>query len=126
MAKKRLPLEINAVDFSAFVNRTAYSISYEDRIGPNRGFMLDGTETSDLIKRKAVIEWPLNDLPSDKLAQILTICEDEYVAVKFFDTKINAPRISVFMPNISPASCNIITQSGTYWFTGQVLTLRER
>lgn len=126
MGRPRIPLEINAVDFTADANRTAYSVVYEDRIGPNSGFMLDGTETGDLLKRKAVITWPLNDLTSDRLSRIMLICEDEYVAVKFFDPRINGVRSSVFKPNISAATCNNVTPRGVYWFTGQVLTLRER
>ena len=126
MKRKRLPLKINAVDFTEYAHRTAYTVVYEDRIGPNSGLLLDGTETGSLLARKAVITWPLNDLTGDKLAKLLTLCEDEFVAVEFWDPKRNSVRSGVFRPNVSAATCNNITAAGVYWFTGQVLTLRER
>lgn len=125
MAKKRLPLVINAVDFSEFVNRTGYTVGYENRLGPNGGFMTDGTETVDLRSRKAVIQWTLNDLTSDKLALLMDVCSEAAVAVKFFDPKINATRSGMFTPSISAGRCNNIT-ADRIWFVGQILTLREK
>ena len=126
MKRKRLPLKINAVDFTEYAHRTSYTVAYEDRIGPNSGLMLDGTETGALLARKAVITWPLNDLTGDQLARILTVCTDEFVAVEFLDPKTNSLRRGVFKANVSAATCNNITADGIYWYTGQVLTLRER
>ena len=122
----RLPLLLNGVDFSTYANKNGYSIRYEDRMGPCSGQLQDGTEIYDLQARKAVVTWSLNDLPGDKLAEVLQICEERYVAVTVLDTKLNAPRSMVCIPTVGEQKMLLTTQEGVRWFTGQILTLRER
>ena len=122
----RPTLYINSVDFSAYAHKRGYEIEYESREGKNSGLLQDGTQVVDLLARKPVITWTLNDLPSDKLAQLLTICEDRYVSVTYFDARSNADATGVFYPTISKQSLVLTTPGGVKWFTGLVLTLRAR
>lgn len=126
MTNKRPPLVINAVDFSEYANLYGYSVGYEDRVGPNAGQMLDGTEVVDLVARKSSITWKMNDLPGDKFALLLSVCSDEYVAVKFWDPKTNAERIGIFSANVSMAENSGVYRGGEWWYRGIELTLRER
>lgn len=122
----RPTLIINAVDFTAYAHKRGYSIEYESREGQNGGVLQDGTLVVDLLARKPVITWALNDLTSDKLAQLLTICEDRYVSVTYFDTRKNADATAVFHPNVSPQVFALTTPQGVKWFKELVLTLRAR
>lgn len=121
----RLPLYINAIDFSKAAQKYGYSVYYEDRVGPNSGNMLSGDSTYDLLDRRAVITWILNDLQSATLSQLMTVCNDKYVSVTFFDPRIDKDRTSVFAPTITGLGINML-QSGVKWFGGGVLTLKEK
>lgn len=121
----RLPLYINAIDFSKAAHKYGYAVQYEDRTGPNTGNMLSGDSTYDLLDRKAVITWQLNDLPSATLSQLMTVCRDKYVSVTFFDPMLDRDRTGVFAPTITGLGINML-QGGVKWFGGGVLTLKEK
>ena len=123
---KRLPLTINGVDFTEAASRREYSITYEERTGPNGGQMLNGDLYIDLVARRPVITWPLNALWSDELAALQkAVYWSTYVPVTYFDTTANAVMTGWFHGSISEQKVGLISERGTM-FHGPTLTLRSR
>lgn len=121
----RLPFTVDGVDFSARINRFAYSVGYEKREGSLGGMMLDGTETVDVRAYKAVVTVSTNGMRSEELAQLLTALLKPYVQLQFFDTRINDTRTATFIPYVSPAPLGFVASDRKVFDTFQI-TLRER
>lgn len=121
----RLPFTVDGVDFSARINRFAYSVGYEKREGSLGGMMLDGTETVDVRAYKAVVTVSTNGMQSEELAQLLTALLKPYVQLQFFDTRINDTRTATFIPDVSPAPLGFVASDRKVFDTFQI-TLRER
>ena len=121
----RLPFTVDGVDFSARINRFAYSVGYEKREGSLGGMMLDGTETVDVRAYKAVDTVSTNGMRSEELAQLLTALLKPYVQLQFFDTRINDTRTATFIPYVSPAPLGFVASDRKVFDTFQI-TLRER
>lgn len=121
----RLPFTVDGVDFSARINRFAYSVGYEKREGSLGGMMLDGTETVDVRAYKAVVTVSTNGMRSEELAQLLTALLKPYVQLQFFDTRINDTRTATFIPDVSPAPLGFVASGRKVFDTFQI-TLRER
>lgn len=121
----RLPFTVDGVDFSARINRFAYSVGYEKREGSLGGMMLDGTETVDVRAYKAVVTVSTNGMRSEELAQLLTALLKPYVQLQFFDTRINDTRTATFIPDVSPAPLGFVASGHKVFDTFQI-TLRER
>lgn len=125
--KQRLPWILDGEDFSAYINRRGYSVFYEKREGINGGMMLDGSLTVDVLAWKAVLQLPVNGLPADKMAKLVTACTKPYINVEYFDLRTNAQRTGVpFIPTLSEGSLSLINGEGTQWYYGAVLTLQEK
>ena len=125
--KQRLPWIIDGEDFSAFIHRRGYSVYYEKREGINGGMMLDGSITVDILAYKAVLQLPVNGLPAEKMAKLVTACTKPYVSVDYFDLRTNAQRSGIsFIPSMSEGVLSLINGEGTQWYAGAVLTLQER
>lgn len=122
----RPTLFINGTDYSTYASKYGYTINYTERNGPNGGILQSGVQMTDLLRRAPVITWVLNDLPQQKLSDLLTVCEDNYVSVTYFDTRSNQDKTGMFHPNISQQSLALTTPGGVKWFTGMVLTLTAR
>lgn len=121
----RLPFTVDGVDFSARINRFAYSVGYEKREGSLGGMMLDGTETVDVRAYKAVVTVSTNGMRSEELAQLLTALLKPYVQLQFFDTRINDTRTATFIPDVSPAPLGFVASDRKVFDTFKI-TLRER
>lgn len=122
----RMPLYINALDFSRMANKYGYTVGYALKNGPNGGDMQDGTEVIDRREVMANIVWKMNDIPTDELSRLLQVCTaDPYLSVQYFEPRINGPRTSIFTAEIGPQQVLLYTGSGPVWFNGPVLTLRE-
>lgn len=121
----RLPFTVDGVDFSARINRFAYSVGYEKREGSLGGMMLDGTETVDVRAYKAVVTVSTNGMRSEELAQLLTALLKPYVQLQFFDTRINDTRTATFIPDVSAAPLGFVASDRKVFDTFQI-TLRER
>ena len=113
------------MDFSARINRFAYSVGYEKREGSLGGMMLDGTETVDVRAYKAVVTVSTNGMRSEELAQLLTALLKPYVQLQFFDTRINDTRTATFIPDVSAAPLGFVASDRKVFDTFQI-TLRER
>lgn len=126
MARPRLPLVINGIDFSEAANRTGYSIQYEERMGDNGFLALSGDQELDILAYKPIITWPLNALWSDELAQLKTaIRSATFVPVSYFDTDTNQTKTAYFHGSISQESVPLVSSRG-YMLSGMTLTLRAR
>lgn len=121
----RLPFTVDGVDFSARINRFAYSVGYEKREGNLGGMMLDGTETVDVRAYKAVVTVSTNGMTSDELAMLLMALLKPYVQLLFFDTRINATRTAEFIPDVSTAPLGFATTDRKVFDTFGI-SLRER
>ena len=122
----RLPLTINAEDFSALANKYGYSIGYVLKNGPNGGEMEDGSEVIDRRAVMASIAWQMNDMPSADLNRLLSIClKDPLLSVYYFDPRTNKARTSVFTAEVGVSNVLLYTLDGARWFKGPLLTLRE-
>ena len=126
MAKPRLPLIINGVDFSEAANRTAYRIFYEERTGNNYFLALSGDEDLDILASKPIITWPLNALWSDEMAQLKTAINSSiYVPVSYFDTNTGTEQSGYFHGSISEEPIPLVSERGIMLY-GMTLTLRSR
>ena len=122
----RLPLFINAMDFSAMANKYGYAVGYTLKNGPNGGQMEDGTEIIDRREVMTTIVWKMNDIPSGELSQLLGVClKDPYLSVYYFEPRTNGTRTSVFTAEVGQQQVLLYTPEGAVWFGGPVLTLRE-
>lgn len=123
---KRMPLHINAIDFSSIANKYGYTVGYILKNGPNGGDMQNGTEIIDRREVMANIVWKINDIPADELSRLLQVCTvDPYLSVQYFDPRLNGTRTSVFTAEIGQQQVLLYTGTGPVWFSGPVLTLRE-
>lgn len=126
MAQRRLPLVINGTDFSQAVNRTGYSVYYEERTGNNSFLALSGDEDLDILAYKPVITWPLNALWSDEMAQLKrAIRASTYVPVSYFDTDTGTEQTAYFHGTIDREPAQLVTERGIMFY-GATLTLRAR
>lgn len=126
MAQRRLPLTINGIDFSQAVNRTGYSVYYEERTGRNAFLSLAGTEDLDILAKKPVITWSLNALWSDELSQLQNAIDaSDYVPVSYFDTKSNTEQTAYFHGTISQQPAQLVAERGIMFY-GATLTLKAR
>lgn len=122
----RLPLIINALDFTTTANMYGYTQGWILKNGPNGGEMEDGSEVIDRRGYVTAIAWRMNDLPSSELSPLLKVClRDAYLSTYFYDLEEDAARTSVFTAEISEAGVLLYTEDGAVWLAGPVLTLRE-
>lgn len=124
--KARLPLIIDGTEFSPMFNRYQYTVGYIPQTGENGGIMLDGSETVDVLKWKAVLTLPANDLKAEDLSRLLSACAQTYLAVTYFDTRTNQERQALFIPEIGESRFAMMTAQGVKWFSGMAVTLREK
>lgn len=127
MARARLPLIINGVDFSQQANRTGYEIEYEDRIGENSVMMLSADEYIDVLDRRPTIYWPLNLLTGEEMASLKSaVYAAPQVQCYYFDTILNAPTYRFFHGVIGREPIVIVRSTGVVFRDGITLTLRSR
>lgn len=122
----RVPLIINAMDFSRLANKYGYAVGYVLKTGPNGGDMEDGTEVIDRRAVMTTITWQMNDMPSEDLGRLLNIClRDPLLSVYYFEPRTNAARTSIFTAEVGVSNILLYTAEGARWFKGPLLTLRE-
>ena len=127
MARERLPLIINGVDFSRQASRLAYSVTYEERMGNNSTLLLSGDEYLDMLTDRPIITWELNMLWLDELQALRqAIRAAIYVPVYCLDIDSGAPVIGQFHGSIATVTAALVQPSRTGFADGAVLTLRSR
>lgn len=127
MALQRLPLVIAGTDFTAAVQRLAYSVEYEERTGDNSTLLKSGDKYLDILAKRPIVTWPLNMLWADEMAALeAAIDTATYVPVYYFDRKLGAAKIGQFHGLIGSATVGLIRQRAYAYRDGAVLTLRSR
>ena len=96
----RPPYIVDGVDFTDYVNRWQYAVSYVFREGRNGGLMLDGSEPRDLLAIKARVSVTVNDQPGPELAALLAAVLKNEVQLHYYDPWIYADRTSTFKPTV--------------------------
>lgn len=119
-------LKINGIDFSSYVEKNSYLVSYETREGNNGGMMLDGSWTNDIIAFKATVTFTIVGMTAARLAEITSACLDQYVNLTYLDTRTNSQRTAQFMPSVGTATYAFARHGLDYFRNGMTLTFRER
>lgn len=117
---------IDGVDFSPYINKRRYKISYEARVGSNGGTMLDGSETVDILAWKSVCSFELNALTSEQMSTVTAKLMRPYVTMTYFDTRTNSRRTAEFIPSIDAQNYAFERSGKHYFYEGTAITLRER
>lgn len=127
MALTRLPLIISGIDYTEAANRTGYSITYEERTGPNGFTSLNGMKEIDLLRYVPIITWPLNALKVGELAQLQDAAlQATYVPITYFDIHNNDKKTSYFHATFGTISVPLLTATGCWVKDGIALTLTGR
>lgn len=119
------PYIVDGVDFTAYVNRWQYAVSYVFREGRNGGLMLDGSEPRDLLAIKARVSVTVNDQPGPELAALLAAVLKNEVQLQYYDPKTNANRTSTFKPTVEEVQLTPAPGSSRYG-KGFRITMEER
>lgn len=122
----KLPLFIDDVNYTSYIDKYGYQVSYSPIKGPNEGVAIDGTTITDIVARKAVLSVTCNPLDQVRLASIISALSKDSVEVTYFDTKTNAQRTAFFIPEIGSTKIALQTAAGVYWFTAMTVTLTEK
>lgn len=86
-------IRINGDDCSSLFMRYGYGVGYKKVHGNAGGTMLDGTETEDVIKTKAVISLSFMPQSEDALSDFLSLLYgSKYATVYYYDPKDGAYR----------------------------------
>lgn len=120
-----MTFQMDGVNFAGFLQRYGIAIQYEKVYGNNGGLMINGSETVDLVKVRKVLTAACNPLTSAQLSTLADVCKREYVSVRYTDPAEGGDVRIDAVPTLSAASEALITGGITYW-TGAVITLRER
>lgn len=119
-------IKINGVDFSRLFTPYGYTVQYKKVRGPNSGDMLSGEHTDDVRAWKAVVQCVCVPSSEAELARLLTICEDTYVSVYYFDIKTNAYRTAIMMPSEPTQKHAGMGANGVNYWSGTAITFTEK
>lgn len=118
---------LNGKDYTSWFARAGYTVRYEPVDGGQGGVMQDGTYTEDEIALKAAITlqcMPLNEI---QLGAILTeIYSVKYVNLTYFDPKTRGTRTIQARRSASEQKYRGFGADGREYWTGTVITLKER
>ena len=120
-------LKIDDVDFTSYMTEAGYTVAYEPVDGGQGGLMLNGEYEEDEIGQKAVVTytvWPLNET---RLSTLLTrLMGSVYHTVQYFDPKTRANRTMTARRSINEVKYRGKGANNTDYWTGLVITLREK
>lgn len=119
-------IKINGVDFSSMFTPYGYTVQYKKVRGPNSGDMLSGEHTDDVRAWKAEVRCVCVPTSEADLAKLLTICEDTYVNVYYFDIKTNSYRNAIMMPSEPIQKHAGVGTNGVNYWTGTAITFTEK
>lgn len=120
----RPPYIVDGVDFTDYVNRWQYSVSYVYREGSNAALRLSGLQPRDLLAIKTRVSVTVNDQQGPQLAALLTAVLKNYVQLTYFEPKDNAVRTATFMPTVEEVSIPPVP-GAVRWGKGFRITMEE-
>ena len=120
-------IHINYVDYTSYVTRYGYGVSYQKVQGAGGGTMLDGSTTEDVIAVKAIITVPLMPLMEDQLYEILREFRSvDYPVLYYFDPYTGDYReIETIMAEPQTQHVGMNAFNSEIWLAG-TLTFTER
>ena len=123
-----ITLLLDGVDYSSYLPRRGYSVSYKDILGANSCYTLDGKYHEDILASKAIINTEILPMTSERLSAIIQACENCKQAT-YFDTKTNANVVKEVKATISTASLVFNDMGKIFWNNsnqnGVTLTIEE-
>ena len=124
-----LTLKLNEIDYSSFLPRHGYSVTYRKILGSNSVTTLDGTYHEDILAYKGTITTELRPMTSAQLSALETSCADCETAT-YFDTKMNQVVTKNVIVLLSKAMLVLNTSESTLWnastSSGITLMIEER
>lgn len=121
-------LKLNDVDYSSYLPRRGYNITYKDILGSNSCYTLDGKYHEDILASKAIISTELLPMTSERLSAMVKACESCKRAT-YFDTKTNQVVTRDAKASLSTASLVMNKTNKTFWndsnTTGITITIEE-
>lgn len=121
----RLPYIVDGVDFTTYVNRWQYAVSYDFREGKNGGLMLDGSNPRDLLAIKARVSVTVNDRRGPELAALLGAVLKNEVQLTYFEPRVNDECTATFKPTVEEVQLPPVP--GTVrWGKGFRITMEEK
>lgn len=120
-----MTLYLDNTDFSTYVKKRGYSVSYKRILGPNSFTTLDGTYHEDVIAKKAIVDVPLNPLTAANLAT-LTDAVYKATSATFYDSETGVNVTKSVTASLSTASVIMTKGTTQYWGEELVLTLEEK
>lgn len=123
-----MQLKIDDNDFSEYLTKRGYNVTYKKIMGVNSFYTLDGTYHEDILARKAVVVADLKPMTSAQLAVFIDACDDcEYAT--YLDTKTNTTVTKKAIATVSSASIALNKNNILHWASGGngiTLTIEER
>ena len=126
MSQARIPLIINGIDFSEAMNRTGYSLEYEERSGNNAFLSLAGTYDYDILALVPVINWPMNALWLYELDRVRSAALSSTFVPVYYRDLAGSIRFGYFHATFGRFETPLVTNYGIMIKDGTVLTLRGR
>lgn len=120
-------IRINSIDYSQYVTKYGYSVSYRKVDGGAGGTMLTGETTVDVLAIKAVITVPLMPMFESQLnALIANALSSDYPTLRYFDPRTNAYRtITTIMDEPEMRHVGMNCYNNEIWIAG-TLTFTEK
>lgn len=121
MAQKTF--KINGADFTSYTPRAGYTVAYKNVDGGSGGTMLDGSTTTDIIARKAIITFPLMPLTEQQAKTLIAaVFEYDYPEVYYFDPLTRAYReIETIAEEPSAYHAGVNINSDDIWKLGEIV-----
>jgi len=120
-----MTLFLDSADFSSYVKKRGYSVTYKKILGPNSFTTLDGTYHEDVIAKKAVVSVPLNPVTAVNLST-LTNAIYKASSATFYDPEVGADVTKSVFATLSTASVVMTKGATQYWGEELILTLEEK
>lgn len=121
-------LKIDGVDYSSYLPKRGYSVTYKPILGANSCYTLDGKYHEDILAYKAIITTELLPMTAVQLSAMINACENCQNAT-YFDTKTNAQATKEAKATLSTASLVFDAHSKQFWNdslqSGVILTIEE-
>ena len=83
----RKDIFINGIDCSSMFTRYGYDTDYFKVEGNAGGIMLDGSETVDVLRIKALVTMAVMPMTEVEMSRFVNLVSSDYVDVTYFDIK---------------------------------------
>lgn len=118
-------VRINSADMTASF-AMPYSIRYKKVIGPNVGYMQDGTYSPDVRARKAVITLKPQPLTLNDASALVNACLNDTVSFYYFDVAAKAYKTISAIPSELEVTYAGQTDGGEDRYTITNLVMEEQ